>query len=203
MKASKGARVPRVVGILVFFMCVLCYQAAWERSKTFDPPISLEQAFKLLSEKGLPKVPKYEKVPCSMPWCQKQIPGCPDNKVTDCTLAMEGIYVCGRCRAYLKNTVVSRFQHTGKDWLHWTVEAIKGRVIAPKTAEHCSLPWCKAKIVPTKYGPQGQPICRTDEVRLRLYARRNNISFEQAFFAAPPPRWGIERRVGIFTNISS
>lgn len=192
-RKNEGSLRRRHIGLL--HVCVACYQAAWELSRTFEPVISLEQAFKLLPEKGWHKVPKYQEVECCMPWCRDHILNHPGN------LVAEGLYVCGKCRTYLKNTVTVRYQYTGKDWIHWAVEAVKGRVIPPKMAEHCAMPWCRAVIEPTAFGPQGQPICRTDEVRLQLYAKRFGITFDEAFLTAPPPRWGIKRKVGIPDNL--
>lgn len=194
-EGGEGGPRRRHIGLL--HVCVRCYQAAWERSRMFDPVISLEQAFLLLPDKSLPRVPLYQYVKCAMPWCNRRILNYPDNKLNGGQLVTEGIYLCGNCRTFLKNNVTVRYNHTGKDWVHWGVEAIRGRVIAPKTSEPCALPWCRAVTVPTAFGPEGQPICRTDEVRLRLYAKREGMSFNTVFLTAPPPRWGIKRRVGI------
>lgn len=192
---GEGAPRRRHIGLL--HICKTCYQAAWEMSRTFDPIISLEQALLLLPERNLQRVPLYHEVKCAMPWCDRMILSRPDNKLNSGRLETEGIYLCGRCRSYLKNNITARYNHRNNDWYHWAVEAIRGRVVAPNSHEPCAMPWCQAVIVPTAFGPQGQPICRTDEVRLRLYAKREGVSFSTAFLTAPPPRWGIKRRVGI------
>lgn len=161
-------------------VCRACYQAVWEFSQQYS--ISMEEALAQVPSKdwyaSRPK--KERKVKCLMPWCE----GTTANRRHPLS---KGVHVCGDCSIYLKK-IARRYKHRGLSWQEWGVEAITRGIIAPGMLEICALPWCRARVIYNGIsGPEGEPICNTDSMYLRLYARRNGISRAEAFATAPPP----------------
>lgn len=168
----------RRVGLLQ--VCRNCYETTWEVAKAKD--LTLEKAWKLLPPKGW-KPPKPEPVTCMIHWCGKEVP----HKKVQWLNA--DVCVCGNCVQYFKLLARTRFKNT-RTWCELGLDAIKGNLPAPQVpeAEVCSMPWCNRSEITHSRGPNGQPICATDRMYLRYYARRHSITREEAFFTALPPR---------------
>lgn len=171
-----GPNVRRTIGLS--HLCTPCYQLAWEHSVKEE--ISLEEAYQKMKPKGWrPDPPKT--VRCCLPWCDAEL--VPDES----SIVSEAVHVCGPCRSYLK-VLTHHARYKGKDWKELAAGAIKGVVAAPGTPEFCSMPWCNTKEIPHNRGPNGEMVCRTDRMYLYQYARRHEITFEEVFRTAPPPR---------------
>ena len=169
-----GAKVRRTMGLL--HVCNPCYQMAWERS--VRDGVSIEKAFNRMKPKNWrPDPPKT--VSCCLPWCNKEF--VPDESTT----VSENVHVCGQCRSYLKR--LTRRRHRGRGWTELAVDAIKGIIKAPGSPELCAMSWCNSVKLPRRRGPNGEAICNTDSQYLYIYAKRHDITFEEAFHTAPPP----------------
>jgi hypothetical protein len=173
-EGSEGAR--RHVGLL--HVCRNCYETTWELAKAKG--LMLEEAWKLLPPKGW-KSPKPEPVRCMIPWCGKEVP------VKKARWLNVDVHVCGNHALWLKGLAQKRFKNT-RTWYELGLEAIKGNLLAPQTPEMCSMPWCNRVEITHSWGPKGEPICATDRTYIRLYAKRHNVTREEAFRIVPPPR---------------
>lgn len=170
-----GPKIRRTIGLL--HVCTPCYQLAWEHS--VRDGISIEEAFKRMKPKNWkPEPPKT--VPCCLPWCDEEV--VPDKS----TIVRENVHACGSCRSYLK--LLTSRRYNGRDWTALAVDAIKGIVTAPGTPELCAMSWCQTWEKPHRRGPNGEALCNADQMYLYQYAKRNGITFEEAFKTAPPPR---------------
>lgn len=170
-----GASVRRTIGLL--HVCNPCYQLAWEHS--VRDGITIEKAFHQMKPKNWrPKPPKT--VQCCLPWCDRKL--VPDESST----VSENVHVCGQCRCYLK--VLTRRRYSGREWTELAVDAIKGIIKAPGSTELCAMSWCSCVELPRRRGPNGEAICNTDSQYLYNFAKRHDITFEEAFRTAPPPR---------------
>lgn len=162
-----------------FHVCRGCFNRAWEKAKADSIPI--EEAFHLLKPKGKPETPEPPApVACCMPWCKNSVVPTPS------ALAYDEHYVCGRCRGYLAR-VAKRPNYSRFNWQMLAKGAVDGQVPAPHASEVCMMPWCKMLTSVYKRGPSGEAICHTDGAYLDYYAKRHNMTFDEAFRVAPKP----------------
>ncbi len=173
---NAGPNVRRTIGLL--HVCNPCYQLAWEHS--VKKGVSIEEAFREMKPKHWrPDPPKT--VRCCLPWCNGEFVPDESSEVSD------GVHACGKCRSYLK-VLGQRPRYKARDWKELAKYAIKGIVAAPNTPEMCAMSWCSNVERSYRRGPNGEAICNSDGIYLYQYSRRHEITFEEAFRTAPPPR---------------
>lgn len=160
-------------------LCRNCYETVWEYKKKFNLN-SMEEAFDQLYPYGW-QPPPPEPAKCVMPWCKNDVP-----KKEPYLLEGER-YVCGTCKSYLHT--LRRRHKSEHDWKWYARNATRGMVPAPGSPELCAAKWCNAKVTEFgRRGPNGEALCNNDAMYFYMYARRNSITFAEAFRSAPPPR---------------
>lgn len=172
--ASRNVR--RTIGLL--HVCRPCYQFAWQHS--VRDRMSIEDAFQQMKPKNWKPEPR-KAVWCCLPWCNREL--VPKKS----SLVSEGVHACGRCRSYLK-ALTLRSKYRDREWKSIANDAMKGVIAAPNELEICAMTWCSAIEKPRRRGPNSVAICNTDTMYLYQYAKRHYITFEDAFWTAPPPR---------------
>ncbi|OHA91245.1 MAG: hypothetical protein A2758_02145 [Candidatus Zambryskibacteria bacterium RIFCSPHIGHO2_01_FULL_49_18] len=161
-------------------VCRNCYQTTWEYKEKHGLS-SMQEAFDKLYPKGW-RPPTPEPVKCAMPWCACMVPQESRHAFNETT------FVCSECRRYL-HVLSRRYTHAGHDWKWYASNAMRGMVPAPGAPERCAAKWCNRIVGDSgQRGPNGEAVCNTDRLYFYNYGRRHDITFDDAFRTAPPPR---------------